>query len=118
MRSNEERVSAVKRRVAQIERQKRQRRNRIVALLSVAACLAIIVGASFAMSGISGELIAGDYTGYETTASIFSGSAAAGYIIIGLLAFVLGVCVTLLCFKLKVFRKKDEETEDSDGREH
>ena len=48
MRSNEERVAAVKRRVAQIERQKRQRRNRIAALSAVAACLVVIMGASFA----------------------------------------------------------------------
>ena len=43
MRSHEERVAAVKQRVAQIERQKRQRRNRLLAL-SAAACLAVIVG--------------------------------------------------------------------------
>ena len=118
MRSNEERVAAVKRRVAKIERQKQQRRNRIAALSSVAACLAVIVGVSFAMPGISEKLTVGDYAGYETAASIFSGSAAAGYIIIGLLAFVLGVCVTVLCFQLKAFRKKDEETGDGDGRDH
>ena len=118
MRSNEERVAAVKRRVAQIERQKRQWRNRIAALASVAACLAVIVGISFAMPGIVERRIVGDYAGYETAASIFSGSAAAGYIIIGLLAFVLGVCVTVLCFKLKTFQKKNEESEDSDGRVH
>lgn len=118
MRSNEERVADVKRRVAQIERQKRQRRNRIVALFSVVACLAVIVGMSFAMPGISEKLIVGDYNGYETTASIFGGSAAAGYIIIGLLAFVLGVYVTVLCFQLKVFREKDEETGDGDARDH
>ena len=47
-----------------------------------------------------------------------SSSAAAGYIIIGLLAFVLGVCVTVLCFGLKAFQKKDEETGDGDGRVH
>lgn len=52
MRSHEERVAAVKQRVAQIERQKRQRRNRLLAL-SAAACLAVIVGVSFAMPGIS-----------------------------------------------------------------
>ena len=46
---------------------------------------------------------------------MFGGSAAAGYIIIGLLAFVLGVCVTILCFKLKAFQKEDEETGDGDG---
>ena len=118
MRSHEERVAAVRQRMAQIERQKRQRGNRLLALSSVAACLAVIVGVSFAMPGISEKLIAGDYSGYETAAGIFSGSAAAGYIIIGLLAFVLGVCVTVLCFKLKAFQKKDEETGDGDGRIH
>lgn len=117
MRSHEERVVAVKRRVAQIERQKRQRKNRIAALSAVAACLVVIVGLSFAMPGISEKLIAGDYNGYETTASIFS-SSVVSYIIIGLLAFILGVCVTVLCFKLEAFRKRDEETEDGDGRDH
>ena len=112
MRSHEERVAAVKQRVAQIERQKRQRRNRLLAL-SAAACLAVIVGVSFAMPGISEKLVAGNYTEYETAAS-----AVAGYIIIGLLAFVLGVCVTILCFKLKAFQKKDKETGDGDGRVH
>ena len=118
MRSHEERVAAVRQRVAQMERQNRQRRNRLLALSSVAACLAVVVGASFAMPGISEKLSAGHYTEYETAASIFGGSAVAGYIIIGLLAFVLGVCVTVLCFKLKAFWKKDEEKEDSDGRVH
>lgn len=75
MRSNEERVAAVKRRVAQIERQKRQRRNRIAALSAVAACLVVIMGASFAMPGISEKLIALDYAGYEMAASIFSRAA-------------------------------------------
>ena len=72
MRSHEERVAAVKQRVAQIERQKRQRRNRLLALSS-AACLAVIVGVSFAMPGISEKLVAGNYTEYETAASIFGG---------------------------------------------
>ena len=116
MRSNEERVAAVKWRVTQVERKKRQRRNRVVALVSVAACLAVIVGISFAMLGVSEKLTAGDYAGYEAAASIFSDSTVAGYLIVGLLAFVLGVCVTVLCIKLKAFQKTDTETEDSDNR--
>ncbi len=118
MRSNEERVAAVKRRAAQIGRQKRRRKNRLWALAAAAACLALIVGVSFAMPGLSEKLAAGNYTEYEAAASIFGGSAAAGYIIIGLLAFALGVCVTVLCFKLKAFQKKDGETEDGDDRVH
>ncbi len=118
MRSNEERVAAVKQRVAQIERQKRQRKKRIAALSAAAVCLIIIIGLSFAMPGLSEKLITWDNTGYETAASIFSGSAVAGYIIIGILVFALGVCVTVLCFRLKVFQKKDEETGDGNGGVH
>ncbi len=119
MRSNEERVAAVRQRVAQIKREKRQRRKRIAALSSVAACLVVIVAAALAIPGISKKLIAGDPTGYGTTAataSIFS-STTTGYIIIGLLAFMLGVCVTVFCFRLKAFSRKDGESEEGDGRD-
>ena len=116
MRSTEERVAAVRRRVAQIGQQKRQRRNRIITLSAMAACLAVIVGASFALPGISGKMAAGSYGEYATAASIFGGSSAAGYIIIGLLAFALGVCAPILCFKLKAFQKKDGERADDDDR--
>ena len=108
MRSHEERVAAVKQRVSQIEKQNRQRRNRIAVLASAAACLAVIIAASFVMPGLSEKLISGDYTKYEAAASIF----------IGLLAFVLGVGVTILCFKLKVLWQEDEESEDNDDRVH
>lgn len=118
MRSHEERVAAVRQRVAQIERQKRQRRNRLLALSSDAACLAVTWACPLPCPEFREKLVAGNYTEYETAASIFGGSAVAGYIIIGLLAFVLGVCVTILCFKLKAFQKKDEETGDSDGSVH
>lgn len=118
MRSNEDRVSAVKRRVEQLEAHRRHRRRRVAALSSVAACLAIIVAAAFAMLGITERLAAGNYDGYSTTASIFSGSTAAGYIMIGILAFALGVCVTILCFRLKAFQKKDEEAGDGNGGVH
>ena len=116
MLDNEERVAAVKRRAAQIQQQKRQRRNRIAALFSMAACLAVIAGTAAAMPGIAEKLAAGNYAGYETAASIFGGSAAAGYIIVGLLAFALGVCVTILCFWLRAFQKQDEEAEGGNDR--
>lgn len=51
---------------------------------------------------------------YQTTASIFADSAAGGYVLLALLAFALGVCVTVLCFRLRVFHEENEE--DSDDR--
>lgn len=118
MRSNEERVEAVRRRVAEIERQKRRQKSWIAAVSAVAACLAVIIGLSLFMPGISESLAAGNYANYATAAGIFTSDAAIGYIIIGLLAFVLGVCVTILCFKLKAFQEQGQETENENDRVH
>ena len=94
MRSHEERVAETKRRIAKIEREKRLRRNTITMASAVAACLALLIGVSLAMPGIAASIQTGDYSGFETAASIFHGGAALGYIVIGLLAFLLGVCVS------------------------
>lgn len=45
---------------------------------------------------------------------MFGGSATLGYIVIGLLAFVLGVCVTILCFRIRLLNK-EEQTEEQKG---
>ena len=115
MRSHEERVAEAKRRIAKIERAKRRRRNTITIASSVAACLALLVGASLAMPGIAAKIQTGDYYGFETAASIFHGGAALGYIVIGLLAFLLGVCVTVLCFRLHQMNREDNQDKESEG---
>ena len=49
---------------------------------------------------------------------MYGGSAALGYIVIGLLAFLLGVCVTVLCFRLRQMSREDgqdRKSEDAHG---
>ena len=115
MRSLEERVAETKRRIAKMEQEKRLRRDKITMISAAAACLALLIGASLAMSGIAAKIQAGDYSGFETAASIFHGGAALGYIVIGLLAFLLGVCVTVLCFRLRQMSREDGQDEESEG---
>ena len=118
MRSLEERVTETKRRIAARQREKRRRRNTITMVSAVAACLVLPIGASLAMPGIAANIQTGDYSGFETAASIFHSGAALGYIIIGLLAFLLGVCVTVLCFRLRQMNREDgqdKESEDAHG---
>ena len=117
MRSHEERVAETKRRIAKMEREKRRRRNTITMASAVAACLVLLIGASLAMPGIAANIQTGDYSGFETAASMYSG-AALGYIVIGLLAFLLGVCVTVLCFRIQQLSREnaqDKESEDAHG---
>ena len=113
MRSHEERVAETKRRIAKIEREKRLRRNKITMASAVAACLVLLIGASLAMPGIAASIQAGDYSGFETAASMYGGGAL-GYIVIGLLAFLLGVCVTVLCFLLRQMNREDRQDEESE----
>ena len=118
MRSHEERIAETKRRIAKIEREKRLRRNTLAMASAVAACLVLLIGASFAMPGIAAKIQTGDYSGFETAASMYGDSAALGYIVIGLLAFLLGVCVTVLCFRLRQMSREDgqdRKSEDAHG---
>ena len=49
---------------------------------------------------------------------MYGGGAALGYIVIGLLAFLLGVCVTVLCFRIRQLSREsaqDKESEDAHG---
>ncbi len=115
MRSHEERIAEVKRRIVEKERQKGRQRRQIAAVLGVAACLAVIVGASFAMPGISEQIMQGTSSGFETTGTILGGGTVPGYIIIGLLAFLLGVCVTILCFRIRRLDKEEQAEEDQKG---
>ena len=112
MRSNEERVVEVKRRIAEKERKKKLRRSRIAAVSAVAACLVLIVVLSLFMPGIAGQLRPGGYSDYEMVASMFGENGALGYIIIGLMAFLLGVCVTILCFRIRLLNREEQSMED------
>ncbi|HHV28073.1 DUF4179 domain-containing protein [Acetivibrio mesophilus] len=108
MRNTDERLVAVQRRVEELERQKRQRKYRYIGWSAVAACLIIIVGTAVAMPGIMAGLSEKDYNNTGMMASIFSEGRVLGYILIGLLAFALGVCLTILCFLLQPRRQWDK----------
>ena len=43
---------------------------------------------------------------------MFGENGALGYIIIGLLAFFLGVCVTILCFRIRLLNREEQSVED------
>ena len=82
---------------------------------AAAACLVLLIGVSLAMPGIAASIQTGNYSGFETAASIFHSGAALGYIVIGLLAFLLGVCVTVLCFRLRQMNREDDQNNESEG---
>ena len=115
MRSNEERFRAVKNRAAQIEQKKRWRQAQALSVLSVVSCLAMIVVISHVLPSAVTGFVPTDDVGLEAAGSIFSG-VATGYVIVGLLSFVLGTCTTLLCIHLR--RWSQTAKEENRGENH
>ena len=110
MRTTDERLAAAKRRAREL---KRQRRSRVAALAGAAACLAVILGLALAMPSVTARFSGADYYG-GMTASLFSGGSL-GYLLVGLLAFALGVCVTVLCFRLRGHGRDADADEEERG---
>ena len=115
MRSHEERFAETKRRIAARQRREQRRRSTITTLFA-AACLVLIVGVSFAMPGLVAGVRPGDFAGDDSAASMYGGGAALGYIVIGLFSFLLGVCVTVLCFRLRQINREDSQDREDEGR--
>ena len=112
MRTTDERLAAAKRRAEEIKRQEPSLRSRIAAVSGAAACLAAILGLALAMPSVTARFSGADYYG-GMTASLFTGESL-GYLLVGLLAFALGVCVTVLCVRLHE-RERDEDSEEERG---
>ena len=112
MRTDSERATEVKQRLMIIQCQKRQRECCMVTALSVAVCMVFIIGASLAMPGIMARANLWAYVNeYGAAAGIFAESAVIGHIVIGLLSFVLGVCVTVLYYRVAALHVRAGVTE-------
>ena len=113
MRSNIERAEAVRRRAGELKRLRARRLSRIAAAGGSLASLAVIVALAFAMPAAD---FSAAIEGAAGAGGIFA-SAAAGYIIVGVLAFALGAAVTVLCFKLRsAGGRGGEDRDDRDNR--
>ena len=113
MRTNEERAVLVHKRTAEIKRERQKKKQRAVDLISIAACLLLVVGIGSFLPGLALDIPAGEVHHTSGTASLVGSHAALGYILMGILAFLLGVCVTVLLYRLHR-RNKRKQRENAD----
>ncbi len=110
MRTDEERIKAMHERAGQLKREARRRKVMVIqAAASVISFAAVIIFACFA-PGIVGKGMP-EIVSAGMNASIFSGNNMLGYIVTGVLAFLLGASVTIFCYRLKKW--EDEKDRDS-----
>lgn len=108
MRTTEERIAAVHQKAAELETESRKKRVRIMQSASVAAGLICIVLMAFFMPDTTAMLNA-PTAAENMRGSIFAENGVLGFIVIGILSFLLGVSVTVFCFRLRKWRDAQDK---------
>lgn len=114
MRTNEERAGLVHKRAAEIKRERQKKKQRALDMSFIAACLILVVGIGSFMPGLAAGIPGGEVHHASGAASLVGSHAALGYILMGLMAFLLGVFVTVLLYRLhrRNERKQQENSND------
>lgn len=102
MKSDREVANEVRRRMDNLRAKNARRKNRLYTASAIAASLALVVGLAITLPGIVPETVS-ETPGLQG-ATLLAGGGAGGYVLIGVVGFVLGAAVTLLC--LRLFKKK------------
>ena len=113
MRTNDERARLINKRTAEIKRENQKKKQRRLDAVCMAACLLLVVGIGALMPGLMAGIADGGVSHASGAASLVGRHAALGYILMGLLAFLLGVCVTVLLYRLRR-RNEHRHREDRD----
>ena len=113
MRTNEERAGLIHKRTAEIKRERQKKKQRALDMICIAACLILVVGIGSFMPGWAVGIPGGEVHHAFGAASLVGSHAALGYILMGLMAFLLGVCVTVFLYRLR-HRNERKQRENSD----
>lgn len=114
MRTNEERAGLIHKRTAEIKRERQKRKQRALDITCIAACLILVIGIGSFMPELTAGIPGGEVHHASGAASLVGSHAALGYILMGIMAFLLGVCVTVLLYRLhsRNERKQQENSDD------
>lgn len=108
MRTEQERMELIRKRTLEIRKKEKKRRQRIIDMGCAAACVLLIIW--------SGHVNASDNCsdrGYKDgwclwgSCQHFGTNSAQGYIVMGIICFFIGVCVTVLLYRLHRKAERD-----------
>lgn len=106
MRNTDEQLQEIMRR-AEIVREKRSMRRRLYAsTLASCVCAVLLIAVCFCLPQLT---VMSESPGMQQYGSLLLAAPYTGYIVVGVLAFALGVCVTLLCIHWKALKQKEQE---------
>lgn len=116
MRTNKERQQLIYRRTQELRSKERRKKQCMFSVCGVALCLMLVIGIGSFMPGVVKQASAGNIDYTMGTASMLGHYEALGYICMGVLAFALGVCVTVLLYRLRRVEEHKRRTKEYQHR--
>ncbi len=102
---NNEILSQVLSRVDEINYKKSEKRRKLFSATAGILSVAFIIGLSVMMPSMMRNTDTSSFIGGTPVASLLASPALAGYVVVGLVSFLLGATLTLLC---QCLQKKNE----------
>lgn len=109
MRTTEDRVELIQKRTAELKKQKRKKQRIETEVFCMAASFILIVGIGFLMPEVIGTFQTHTIEHGSVAASLIGTTDTLGYIMMGLLCFLLGITMTVLLYQLR--RSQDEKAQ-------
>lgn len=106
MRSTDEQLREIMKRAEVVKEKRTIRKSLRMNALSACICAILLTVASFYIPRLNSAPQENGMHGYG---SLLLAAPYIGYVVVGILAFALGVCVTLLCIRLKELKEKERE---------
>ena len=107
MRTNEDRIAAMHARAKELNKEQRARKVRVMQVVGAAVSVAATIMLAVFMPKIT-EYDPDPVSG--SSASVLNDSGALGFVVIAIIAFLLGVAATMFCYRLREWQeRKDNE---------
>lgn len=106
MRSTDEQLREIMKRAEVVKEKRTIRKSLRMNALSVCVCVVLLTVVSLYLPRLDAVSQESGLHGYG---SLLLAAPYIGYVVVGILAFALGVCVTLLCIRLKELKEKERE---------
>ena len=106
MRSSDEQFQEILKRADRLREVQTERKAAAVWAVSAAACLVLLIVSACFLPAFQAENHGSVSSRFG---SLLLGSSYTGYVVIGILAFLLGVCGTLLAIHIRKLREKERD---------
>lgn len=98
-------MALIAQRTEELKKENNMKRRKLMGAGCAAACFLLVVGLGSKMPDIMEQIYSGDLSYGYAAAGLITADSKSGYIIMGLLSFILGVCVTMTVHR--IFRGKN-----------